>query len=482
MQLSLPSRRRTARMWQLALVTVCALALGAFSVTRPQLPLALLVLTSVAVTTWRWPQVVPAILLAGPGFLHALTSLSAGAATRSEVLASPVAFIPLLVALFGSPLLRTLGRPDAGVIPSIASGSAGRWFFRGALLLLLLLVIRLPGSPSPVYGVTKTIGFVAYSVFPALMILFVFRSTRDARRILIAIAFIGVAWLTLSLAIAVSQGSLNLYRTDPGALLGGANQSGAGLAGPAVLVALIGIGGATNARGLRLLFLAAALLGVVTLVLSGHRGSLAAFLAGVVTLGVLNIRRLKLSQGLAGAATLALVIWVSLAVIGAAPSEIQERFQDPFASASFDDRIGLQRVAIDGWVESPLFGQGTGSSGFFVAGGDQGDFGVVSGIYPHNVTVELLLELGIVGALVYIVTIGGTVVRGYRSRRVVGRDEEWVLLVAIAVVVAAFVASQGGADLTIQNDLWILGAVLAVAAVGQGSVRQPVSLLVGTDP
>ena len=63
---------------------------------------AFLVLVVVAWLTWTYPQVLPAILLVGPGFLHVLTYVSAGFAVRADVLASPLKFVPLLLALFGA--------------------------------------------------------------------------------------------------------------------------------------------------------------------------------------------------------------------------------------------------------------------------------------------------------------------------------------------------------------------------------------------
>jgi O-antigen ligase len=334
-------------------------------------------------------------------------------------------------------------------------------------LLLVILVLRFPGSPAPIYGATKILGFMAYSVFPVALIFTAFRSNRDGERILDAVLIVGASWLLLSLWIAVSHGSLDLYRADPGELLGGTSQSGGGVGGRAVPVALIALASASRSGRWRAARIGVGLVGIIVLVLSGHRGSIGAFLVGALVLIAFNFRRIHVRQVLSG-----LLAFTALVVIGwwtlqHAPAEVQARYEDPFASQSVADRVALQRLALSGWLESPVVGNGTGSSAFLATSSDQASFGVVSGIYPHNVSVELLAEVGLLGAATYLVTIGGTMLRAVRARRGSPRDE-WAIIAAGSCVSAAFVASQTGADLTIQNDLWIFLGILALAAAPVG--------------
>jgi O-antigen ligase len=147
-----------------------------------------------------------------------------------------------------------------------------------------------------------------------------------------------------------------------------------------------------------------------------------------------------------------------------APPDVLVRYQNPLESQSVHDRLTVQQTALAGWFESPIIGNGTGSSAFLATASDQSSFGVVNGIYPHNVTIELLAELGILGACVYLVTIAGTLIRALRTRRVTTSWNHWALVAAASCTVAAFISSQAGADLTIQNDLWIFLGILALAA------------------
>ena len=334
----------------------------------------------------------------------------------------------------------------------------------GMLCLFALLIFRFPGTPSPTYGQTKIIGFAAYSLFPVILLFIAFRDAKDAERILDALLLVGAAWLGLSLAIAIAHGNLDLYRADPGALLGGSSQAGSGLGSRAVPVALVALASIIASNRRSPLRIGVGMVAIIVLLLSGHRGSIISFIVGLIVLLALTYRRLtfnRLVMGSIGVAILAATGWWTLQH---APQEILSRYQDPFESQSVTERLNLQRAALDGWLASPLFGSGTGASSFLATASDQTTFGVVNGIYPHNVTVELLAELGIVGAGLYLVTIGGTLVRALRVRRRRPVAPAWPLIAAAACTAAAFTASQMGADLTIQNDLWILSAILALSA------------------
>ncbi len=462
-------------------VCVLAAAMGLLVVTSPDAVITTLALVTVAATAWRWPQVVPAMLLAGPGFIHLLTATAAGGATRGDVLASPITFLPVLAVLFGPPAWR--GLVEGGGLSRRASlrpGTAGRWLMIGIVILLVLLVVRYPGSPSPVYGLTKIGGFAAYSVFPVVLIFIAFRSESDSRKIMDALLIIGASWLLVSLSIAISQGDLDLYRANPGELLGGGNQAAGGLGGRAVSVALVALASATRASRWRIARVAVGMLGIAVLLLSGHRGSILSFVCGLVVLLLLTYRRIQFRQVLSGTIALAAVALMSWWTLQHAPQDVLQRYEDPLASQSVADRLDDQRLVLAGWRGSPIIGHGTGASAFLGTSLDQTGFGVVGGIYPHNVTVELLGELGLIGAGAYLLTVWGTVIKAIRGR---SRDEgghHWALTAAAACSVAAFVSSQTGSDLTIQNDLWIFLAILAIAVVPvvptlrTGQSRKPV--------
>ena len=423
----------------------------------------LLVLALTSVVTWYLPGVVPAILLVGPGFLHVLTYVSVGSAVRGDVLASPVRFLPVLAALFGPPAIRALLSQSSDFRARLFSRkAAGRWIVATMLMLLGVLVLRLFGSPAPIYGVTKVFGFVAYSVVPAMLVLLIATRRSDAERVLDTMLVIGGAWLCLALGIAVAKGDLNLYRADPGELLGGTSQAGGGLAARAALVALAGMAGALYTSRGRVLRLAVSTTALAMVVLSGHRGTAIALAAGILALMAALYRTRTASRAwyLLLALTVAAGVWVGW--LNASP-DVQERFRNPFQSTSYTGRVEGQKEALEAWLASPVFGNGTGSSGYLIAQTDQPGLGIVNGIYPHNITVELLAEVGLFGAGIFLVGLIGLLMKAWR--RLGAQAPRWALPALFAMLTYSFVYAQGSADLTIQNDLWIISALLAIALV-----------------
>jgi O-antigen ligase len=451
------SRGLTLLVGAAALAIVCGWAAANGSIV------VLLVLALTSIVTWHLPEVVPAILLVGPGFLHALTYVSVGSAVRGDVLASPVRFLPVLAALFGPPAIRALYSQSSDFRARLFSRrAAGRWIVATMLLLLGVLVLRLFGSSAPIYGETKILGFVAYSVVPAMLVLLTATRRRDAERVLDAMLVIGGAWICLALGIAVARGDLNLYRADPGELLGGTNEAGGGLAARAALVALAGMAGALYTSRRRALRLAVSTTALAMVVLSGHRGTAIALVAGILALmaALYRTRTARRAWYLLLALTVSAGVWVGW--LNASP-DVQERFLNPFQSTSYKERVEVQKDALEGWLASPLLGNGTGSSAYFIAQTDQPGLGIVNGIYPHNITVELLAEVGVLGAGIFLVGIIGLLMKAWR--RLGAQAPRWALPALFAMLAYSFVFAQGFADLTIQNDLWIISALLAIALV-----------------
>jgi O-antigen ligase len=457
--------RRASPVTLVAVLTGASVLIGYLATHSPSLLLGVGGLVGVGVVTWRWPQVVPAALLVGPGFIHLLTSSVALGATRGDVLASPITFLPVLLALFGPPAFKGLTDPSPWKWSAIAPRTAGRILITGMSILSVLLLIRFPGTSAPTYGLTKIVGFAVYSVFPVALVFVAFRNARDAERILDALLVIGAAWLGLSLLIAASHGNLDLYRADPGELLGGSSQAGGGLGSRAAYVAIVSIASVLGTSRRSVLRIGLGMVAIIVLLLSGHRGSILAFVVGMVVLLALTYRNVTLGRAIAGAIAIAVLAGAGWWAFQHAPTEIRQRYNDPLSSQSVNDRLALQRAALAGWFVSPIYGQGTGASAFLTTASDQSGFGVVNGIYPHNVLVELLAELGLIGAGAYVVAIGGTFIRALRARKRTQLVPGWPVIAAASCTAASFAYSQVSADLTIQNDLWIIASVLALSAI-----------------
>src|SRR6202171_838231 len=470
---------RLPRHTELALGIVAGGAIGAIAPFGNETVLLALLLVVIVVGTTMAPEVVPAILLVGPAVLHTLTYIWSGFATRGDVLANPLAYSPLLAVLFGPALVATVlwRRPALNELPFARSRVAPALIF-GMILLQLLLAVRLVGTPSPIYGITKTAGFLSFSLLPALYVLLVVRNALDAKRVFNAMMVVGGSWLALLIGLAFIRGNFDFYHANFGQVLGGSNEAAGGIgarAGILLIVALSSVLAGSNKT--RLLGFMVLPLAATALILSGHRDSLFATSAGVVVLLFMLLFWMRGPQWIrpgklwiAAASTCVVVLLGGWVVSLASSGVFGPRYQDPFSSESFAARQHVQQIALDAWSTSPILGHGTGSSAHFIGGMDQPKLGVINGIYPHNVTIELLLELGVIGATIYVVTVTEV---SRRAARLLWRagNSSWPVAALLALFVQAFVASQGGADLTLQNDLWIIGAVLGAAAVAAGSER-----------
>ena len=119
-----------------------------------------------------------------------------------------------------------------------------------------------------------------------------------------------------------------------------------------------------------------ALLGGYLLVIAGSRGPFVALFAAMVVTGLAG-RRTRMTYVVAG------LVVASLLMYYGAPELIASRFQDAGQDRSSYERIDVMRLSIDEAIANPLLGYAY--------------IEPVTGIYPHNLLVELALALGIGG-------------------------------------------------------------------------------------
>lgn len=177
-----------------------------------------------------------------------------------------------------------------------------------------------------------------------------------------------------------------LHANEWGMLLGAA-------CGPLLFMGTAASSAMTAAR--RWALLAAFALATAALLLTFSRGGLTVWL--VIMLGYLwQRRRLK---------TILIAAALGTALLLAAPASIKERFGTGLRSGAIADASDLAKDdltagRVDGWIllapevlKSPLFGRGLGST--------QWSDAVATGHYkanhPHNIYLEILMDLGLLG-------------------------------------------------------------------------------------
>lgn len=184
--------------------------------------------------------------------------------------------------------------------------------------------------------------------------------------------------------------------------------------------------------------------------LIGGRGSLAAALLSVPLASVaLLMRQHAGTAGLARIAVLiaslsgiALVI-VTSASAGGKLNELQFRTLDRYAlqlsnedTSSMDERAHGRSLAMQMWLERPVFGWGIGE--FRAYDSDL--------MYPHNLALEILMELGLIGGALFAAVVAGAVVGCIRIARYSGQA-------SVDVTIAILFLTELASHLTVQGYL-----------------------------
>ena len=211
----------------------------------------------------------------------------------------------------------------------------------------------------------------------------------------------------------------------------------------------------TRAPGLRLAAIAVLPLLAVSFTAAGSRGPALGLVLGLLTLLVLLLREREARRrillvfvgGLLGASLVAQL------VPGQNVSRSLSFLTGNSHDASSNGRTALWHLAWRTFADHPLFGVGTG-----------GYHGVdPNNLYPHNLILETLAELGLIGGILVVATI----VFGSLGLRTVwlrgtNVDRQDVAIVA-SFIAAAFANAMFSGDISTNNPLWLaLGLALGL--------------------
>ncbi len=122
------------------------------------------------------------------------------------------------------------------------------------------------------------------------------------------------------------------------------------------------------------------------------------------------------------------------------------------------DRISLWQSALIVWSKSPIIGVGAGNLDSYMERFSLFGITLVLQGYQqaHNIFLELLAEIGVIGLSVFLLFLGLVVIRLGRRRRELSRDSRHFLATAMAMLVGeALMASVGsGIVPTIASAGW----------------------------
>jgi O-antigen ligase len=205
------------------------------------------------------------------------------------------------------------------------------------------------------------------------------------------------------------------------------------------------------------------LLGIYTSVLlvAGGRGPLLATAASLLVLMRTSTRiyggKLRVGKSWALSTGIFAVIAICLAVFLASTYDLMTivRIQEIFehgGGGSAQTRLWLYRHAVDGWLQSPIAGAGLGGFGSILRWGD-------GRVYPHNMVLEILVELGVVGFVLFALMTIPILVRAYGQLA----TANWRHIVLFMMVANALLNAMVTGDLTDNRVFFGLIGVLAAS-------------------
>lgn len=302
------------------------------------------------------------------------------------------------------------------------------------LLLLCLLVLRQPAGPETNYGELKTEFFLATNVVFLVGGIFVGWSRERLRILLLGTLLVSVAGAVILVVYVAAGGTRSIL---PVGLTFSDGDHSISM-GRQMAVGIILAAGITLSRqdaATRVLAAAALPVLLAALIASGARGPVVGLIAGVTALIALGLqdrvaRRRLVTVAVAAAAAFALV-----QVVVPATSVVRSfSFASTDVEGTSSGRTEMWAQAIRIIRQHPALGIGTG--GFADVNPPM--------IYPHNMVLEVGVELGIAGVLLLLALLAHAVTRMARAYLRAGHDDR----VTVAVVLALFLAAVTNAMLS----------------------------------
>ncbi len=295
-----------------------------------------------------------------------------------------------------------------------------------------------------------------------------------------------VSWLyTVFIAGGLLGGFVGLQTVQssdiPDERLGGAglnpNELGALLAVAAVLATCLAVSRAPSA-GARLIALAAALLSTLLVIMTESRGAMLGLTAAVlVTPFAAGRGRRAAALAVALAAALSVAVWVTTA----APAQTRERLTQPTSSGS--GRVDLWTVGLRMVKDEPITGVGAGnfpvsSVHYLLQPGAiaRDEFIVDHPKVTHNIYLQVLAELGVIGLALFLALIGtclGCVLRAARTFRRQGAATMELLSRGLFIALVALLVADFFSSALYSKQLYLLlamgPALLAMASPRRAS-------------
>lgn len=285
-----------------------------------------------------------------------------------------------------------------------------------------------------------------------------FMNQRLIERFLKACVFVGILGSMLTVLGVVSGAQVDAARLSVSD-----NVNALGFAYSLGVSALFGIvysffSGRTTLRVLSIGFL----LGVAALIAaSGSRGPILALGFGLLVVGLLvntsNRVYLLLVLGLCALILFATLPYLSPAAQARVSVLLPQGSNSEISQLFAESRGYLWLYAMNVWRSSPIFGVGVGN---FIVFSQNASYWEAAG-FAHNFALEILSELGLIGALLF----GGFLLNIARRALVLSRTRrfDWVVVSATALFVFSLVEISFSGQIQVSIEFWVAcGLLLAI--------------------
>ena len=312
------------------------------------------------------------------------------------------------------------------------------------LILISSFYIATLYSANVSYGQYKIESLFAWAFFPALILVFVWKLPKEKH----------VLYLLVS--VGMLEAFNLLYHFDE-LMLGRLAYEGqnpiwvARTLGYAALGFLI-----LNIKKKKGYFLFLSVIFLSLMALTGSKGPIISLLLAVLyyiikTKGIKFIRPILFMSG---------IVIAFMILIDVENYDITRIFDISGESASFIERFRIYDVGFRAWAESVLFGQGLGGYSAFI-----GEVGVRT--YPHNILIEIISEMGMIGLVIIILLAISTIysLRVLKNKKIIVEINQTSLYIYPTIFFYVLSNSMFSGDLAQNTSVWVSLTLLIMFSI-----------------
>lgn len=332
------------------------------------------------------------------------------------------------------------------------------------IIVYVILLISYIITPSEIYSTEKILKFTIITVPTIVFSLLLFDNRQSLYRFFISLAIISVILSLLSLPSIFQRGSsLSFIGFNGGNYQGLARLNGVGL----IILVFFFLTEAKTIKS-KVISLISALLVVFVLFASGSRMPIVAFsIAGIYLLsksiflrrGVVYIRKgIKLVLLLLVLALAMLPVIIKKGFFETIIYRFAVLFTEDQGGTSSSGRIDRFSVAHEMISESPFIGKGLGSFPMYFNGNDLPD-------YPHNMIIEIIAEIGIIGLLAFSTFFLISYLRAKKFNHAKNRVTPTLGMVTIGLFVYYLANAMVSGDINSNRVLYVFMSIMCMFPV-----------------